>query len=428
MNRRVFINLVFFNLVFGVMLLWAVNNIVTIDAVERPYTITGDFAQAAGVGPDAEVTYLGVHYGRVSKVERRTGGVHISMKIDRNKDIPAGSIARIFRKSAIGEPYVDFAPPEPFDEDAGNIRKGENIPQERTTVPLEFSELLRSASAVVSSIDPQAAGSLVHELALGLDGRGQDLRDLTTSFDALTATFASRTDALDRLAENNTRITRVLADHRLSIGRSISNLRAVGEALRNARGDLQTLLAEGPGFLTVTADLVAEQKQNLDCLLHDLAPVLSMTATHVDDLSALLRDGPTGFGYVFSAIDREPDGPWIRVNLTLPVGGTDPKIYSPRATLPVVPTISPCSSTLRAATVASAAPSGPPAGEGAPATRLPGTVSARQDRPASAAEVLAGARDVPDTDGHPAAALALVLAAMAALALHTARPRAGDRP
>ena len=121
----------------------------------------------------------------------------------------------------------------------------------------------------------------------------------------------------------------MLADHRLSIGRSITNLRAVADALRNAKGDLQSLLETGPRFLTITADLVADQKQNLDCLLTDLAPVLRMASSpeHLNDLRLLLEQGPTGFGYVFSAIDHEPDGPWIRVNLVLPVGGTDPKIY-----------------------------------------------------------------------------------------------------
>ena len=353
MNRRVAINLVFFNLVFLVMLFWAINNIVTLDAVEKPYTIRGDFAAAAGVRADSEVTYLGVHYGRVSGVGLRDRGVTVAMKIDRDKDIPAGSIARIFRKSAIGEPYVDFVPPASYTAaDDRRIEPGDRIPQARTTVPLEFSELLRSAGALVSSIDPDKAGSLVHELSLALDGRAQALRDLTTGFDQLTTTFASRTDELDRLAENNTRIVGVLADHRLSIGRSITNLRAVGDALRDAKGDLQSLLETGPQFLTVTADLVADQKQNLDCLLTDLAPTLRManSAAHLTDLTQLLRDGATGFGYVFSAIDNEPDGPWIRVNLTLPVGvGTDPKIYTPRHELPVVPTVSACSSTLRAA-------------------------------------------------------------------------------
>ena len=104
------------------------------------------------------------------------------MKIDRTKQIPEGSIARIFRKSAIGEPYIDFQPPASYTGvNVQYIKHGEQIPQSRTTVPLEFSDLLRSAGALVSSIDPDKAGSLVHELSLALDGRGQALRDLTTA-------------------------------------------------------------------------------------------------------------------------------------------------------------------------------------------------------------------------------------------------------
>jgi phospholipid/cholesterol/gamma-HCH transport system substrate-binding protein len=424
MSRRVLFNLIFFNVIFGVMLLWAVNNIVTLDAVERPYTIHGDFDQAAGVSADSEVTYLGVNYGRVSGVDRREGGVRVTMKIQRDKHIPAGSTARIFRKSAIGEPYVDFAPPDPFVEDEF-IEEGEVV--ERTTVPLEFSELLRSASALVGSIDPEQAGSLVHELALALDGRAQDLRDLTTSFDTLSATFATRTDQLDRLAENNTRITRVLADHRLSIGRSLTNLRAVGESLRDARGDLSALLRDGPEFLTTTADLVADQKQNLDCLLTDLAPVLRMASSdaRIADLETLLREGPTGFGLVFSALDRDPDGPWIRVHLELLTPGAPPPVYSPPRSLPVVPTVSACSSTLVPAGVTASGSSSAgtgTTGAAGPATGAPARATAR---PGTAGDVVREAGDLATTGGEPLAALALVLLAGAAALLQTQRWRTG---
>ena len=360
MSRRTLINLIFFNAVFVLMIFWAINNIVTFDAVERPYTITGEFAQASGVKANAEVTYLGVSYGRVSDVERIPGGVSITMKIDRDKDIPAGSIARIFRKSAIGEPYIDFVPPASYTDGMARIEPGDTVPLRRTTVPLEFSELLRSASALISSIDPEAAGGLVHELSLALDGRGEDLRTLATSIDTLTASFVERTDQLDRLAENNTRITRVLADHRLSFGRSIDNLRAVTEALRDADGDTRALLDSGPDFLEVTADLVADEKRTLDCLLTDLAPILRGLGSpeSVGDLQELLRTG-TNFGLVAITTDHEADGPWVRVNLVAPSEGEDPKVYVPPRELPVVPTVSACASDLTPAAVAAAgAPSG----------------------------------------------------------------------
>lgn len=385
MSRRTLINLIFFNAVFALMLFWAVNNIVTLDFIERPYTITGDFAQASGVGPDAEVTYLGVNYGYVGAVERTADGVRIAMKIDRGKDIPAGSIARIFRKSAIGEPYIDFVPPDSYDGGSTErIEPGENVPMERTTVPLEFSELLRSASALISSIDPEAAGGLVHELALALDGRSGDLRTLMTSVDSLTASFVERTDQLERLTANSARLTRVLADRRLSIGQSIENLRDVAQTLRDARGDTQVLLDVGPDFLSTTADLVADQKRNLDCLLTDLAPVLRATASpdSLADLETIIRNGPEGFGYVFTSIDHEADGPWVRVNL-LPPQGPDPRVYVPPKSLPAVPTVSPCASEMEPATIAaSGSPSGRPASPPAGDTEPP--AGAAGSRPAAA--------------------------------------------
>ena len=281
-SRRIVTNLVFFNVVFLVMLVWAVNNIVTIDAIERPYTITGDFAQAAGVRSQlrGHLPRRALRPGHRGRPPRRRGEDHDEDR-PRQADLPEGSIARIFRKSAIGEPYIDFQPPASYTAAATRSHQVAARPSRSRARPCRSSSPTCSAPPApwCRASTPNKAGSLVHELSLALDGRGQALRDLTTGFDSITSTLAARTDALDRLAVNNTRITSVLADHRLSIGQSIANLRAVGEALRDSKGDLQSLLEVGPQFLTTTADLVADQKQNLDCLLTDLAPTLRMASS-----------------------------------------------------------------------------------------------------------------------------------------------------
>jgi phospholipid/cholesterol/gamma-HCH transport system substrate-binding protein len=411
MSRRTLINLIFFNAVFALMLFWAVNNIITVDRVERPYTITGEFAQAAGVKANAEVTYLGVHFGRVSGVQRTPGGVEVTMKIDRQRDIPAGSIARVFRKSAIGEPYIDFVPPESYVKGSTDrIEPGDNVPLERTTVPLEFSELLRSASGLISSIDPEAAGGLIHELSAALDGRGESLRTLTTSIDRLTASFVQKTEQLDRLAENSTRITSVLADHRVSLGRSIENLRAVAETLRRADGDTRVLLDLGPDFLGTTADLVADQKRNLDCLLTDLAPVISTLAgpDRLNDLAVTLQQGPLAFGYAAATVDREADGPWVRVNLLVGAEGENPEVYVPKRSLPVVPTVPACASPLTATPVTASGANG--AGPGSAERTVAVAPSPRAPRP-TGADVLADPADLADTGGEAVLVLVLVLAA-----------------
>lgn len=411
MSRRTLVNLVYFNAVFALMLFWAFNNIVSWDRLEKPYTITGDFEQAAGVKANAEVTYLGVHYGRVSSVERRDDGVRVTMKIDKDRDIPAESVARVFRKSAIGEPYIDFVPPDSYEKgDAEVIEPGDHVPMSRTTVPLEFSELLRSASALISSIDPEAAGGLVHELSLALDGRSDSLRSLTASFDQITTDFVARTDQLDRLAENSTRLTKVFADHRLSFSRALENLRDVAQTLRDANGDTQVLLDVGPDFLGTTADLVADQKRNLDCMLHDLGTVVAALGQDgpINDLTATIRNGPTGFGYVARSVDHAADGPWIRVNLVLPAETPEPPLYIPPKSLPVVPTVSACASELAAYAGAPFTPSGPASGTGAGgATPRPATGSGSAPAPDAPAD----GSPLADTGIQALLAVALVLLA-----------------
>ena len=430
MSKRTLINLIYFNGVFALMLFWAFNNIVSWDRIEKPYTITGDFEQAAGVRANAEVTYLGVHYGRVSGVERAGDGVHMTMKIDEGKEIPAGAIARVFRKSAIGEPYIDFVPPESYTRASDlMIEPGDNVPQSRTTVPLEFSELLRSASALISSIEPEAAGGLLHELSLALDGRSESLRTLTTSFDEITASFVTRTDQLDRLAGNSTRLTKVFADHRLSLSRSLENLRTVSQTLRDANGDTQVLLDVGPDFLGTTADLVADQKRNLDCLLNDLGTVITRLGQDgpINDLAGTIRNGPTGFGYVARSVDQEADGPWIRVNLLAPVDAPPPPTYNPPKSLPIVPTVSPCVSNLAAYAGAPFTPSGTAPSTGAGLGS--GTDAAASTAAASSGSSSAGAGTAAEPDAGPLAAtggepvLALALCLLAG-AIATWRLRA----
>lgn len=373
MNRtRIYANVAVFAVLFVVMVGWSIRSVVSVDRVEKPYRIGAEFVNAFGVLPNAEVTYLGVGYGSVVSVDRIEGGVRINMKIERDKKIPAGSTAMISRKSAIGEPYVDFDPP---DNETGGpyIEAGDVIPLERTAVPLEFSELLRSASALVESIPPESLETLLTELAIGLEGRSETLRTLAESSDRLAATFAERSDLLDRLATNNTRLTRVVTQHRGSLGSSITDLRRVAETLRAARGDTSVLLQRGSVLMTQAADLVAANKRELDCSIKVLDLLIDETTTprRLQELSALLDIGPKAFNNLNDVIDREADGPWIRVgNIT----NTEnpPAQYVPPRGLPEVKSPAACVSALQAANVDYAVRP-QPSGSTAPLSQLPAT-------------------------------------------------------
>ncbi|MDQ1444604.1 MAG: phospholipid/cholesterol/gamma-HCH transport system substrate-binding protein [Acidimicrobiaceae bacterium] len=349
-NRRVLLNLVFFTFLFLLMVTWAVRSIVSVDQLEKPYSLQADFANAFGVGNNAEVTYRGVPYGVVTRVARRPGGVRVRMKVKRTLQLPQGSSAAVLRKSVVGEPYVDFEPPQGFTGGGPYLAKNALIPIDHTSVPLEFSELLRSASDLISSIPPEDVQTVLHELAVGLHGRADALRTLTESGDRLSSTLATKTESLDRLLANQTKLTHVVAEHRGSLGQSLTDLEQVAATLRQASGDTTVLLDRGSRFLGQTADVVSNQKRNLDCTLSILEVLVDETTSprRLAEVRTLLEKGPTAFQQLLDATDVEPDGRWIRVGLTNS-SQNKPAQYNPPKELPAVPPVPGCTSLLRAA-------------------------------------------------------------------------------
>jgi phospholipid/cholesterol/gamma-HCH transport system substrate-binding protein len=356
-NRRTAFNLAFFTLVAAAFFVWALTNLVKVNAIKRPYNVRATFASAVGLLPNSEVDYLGVTYGTVGSVKRVDGGAEVTMKINRGKKIPLDSQASIFRKSALGEQYIEFTPPDGYKGGGPFYPKDASIPMSRTTVPLEFSELLRSASRLISAIPPDAAGSLVHELAVGLAGRSDSLRQLAEAGDQLGATLASRTSALDRLAANNTRLTHVVTDNRDAFGRSLTDLRQLADSLKTARGDTSVLLVRGSQLLQETADLVAAHKGDLDCDLKTLELVTDTTTTpaRLADVATVLDVAPTAFDDLLDATDVDtnapigPQGRWIRVGFKLNLTHNPPPQFNPPHVLPDPRVVPACDSPLRPA-------------------------------------------------------------------------------
>ena len=154
------------------------------------------------------------------------------------------------------------------------------------------------------------------------------LHQLTESGDTLSQSLVTRTAALDRLATNNTRLTRVFAEHREAFGRSLTDLREVADSLRNAKGNTSVLLARGAALLDQAATLVHGHKGDLDCDLKTLEMVTDITTTPVRlaGLATVLDVAPTAFDQLLDATDPDanppvgqPKGRWVRVGFKVNV-------------------------------------------------------------------------------------------------------------
>jgi phospholipid/cholesterol/gamma-HCH transport system substrate-binding protein len=347
-SRRILLNLATFVLLFLLLCFWAVRNVISIDLIERPYSVTAEFETSPGLRPGFEVTYLGVRVGDIQGVDLVGDRVVVDLDIERGTDLPVDMTAAVRRKSAVGEPYVDLSPPEGYDGGGPFIDPGYVVPLERTSTPLSYAELFVSLDALVDAIPPDDLDTLVHELAVSLEGRGPAIRTLLESASDLTGTLASRADLLDSLATELTRLTHTVADHRDAIGSTFDNVAALAETLAANSQDVNAVLADGPGFLGRVADLLDVSVTDLGCTVDALAPIAGSLSEpeRLAQLVRLLRTAEPAANAILDARvetgELGADGPYLNGAFEFNLGGVPVPIYDTAPTLPSAPALDEC--------------------------------------------------------------------------------------
>ncbi|WP_106397828.1 MCE family protein [Actinocorallia populi] len=271
-GRRILVNVTVFAVLSVVMTVWALQNVVRLEVVDRPYTIRVEFASSPGLHEDFEVAYLGVGVGEIRSIRLDDAGhkVVTELAIDRGVRLPAALRASAGRKSAVGEPYVDLSP-MPGADLSEPMRPGGVIPQENTSVPVSYGDLFTKVITGLDAVDPEATRLLWSELAKGLEGREDSLRQIIDGGDALTSTFAERTELIDGLTADLSRLTRSLAGRKDALGDAVDGSAAILGPLADLRAEIRELNRRAPGFSARLADLVERTGDVAGCGLDAFA-------------------------------------------------------------------------------------------------------------------------------------------------------------
>ncbi len=281
------------------------------------YRVRAVFASANGLFPGNTVEMLGAPVGVVTDVVNTGNTVLVTMKVQKQFQMPAAVLAALESPQVLGEPSIELSPGY---TGGPTMAPGQTIPESRTTVPVSTDQLLRDVQSFLSQIDPHATGDLITNLSQDLTDqgaglnqllgnaagtiqllaqKGNSLGQLTTSLAQITATLQSRTSTLSNLIRDYNTVSSIVASHQSQLGTAITDLAGATNQLSGFLGPNLVPLENDVAGITQVGRTVSGNLANLDTLLN----------------STNLLFAAAGRAY-------DPSHNWLDLNLALPAGAT----------------------------------------------------------------------------------------------------------
>ena len=330
-SRRVLANLVAFVVVSFALVAYGF-----LSLLHNPFSSQTDiatiFPNTAGLRTGFTVSENGVVVGSVKSVSLDPSGVKVVMAIDHGKSIPGDVAANVVRANPLGEQAVDLVPQH--GGTAAPLRNGAMVPVGPQGAPPDVGQVIDIANKLLAAIPTGDLNTVVHNLALGFAGRADDFRALISASTTFAQEFLNYQDQFKALLANSPPLLDTLSNSGPALVQALSNTQVLTKILADQRYNLVDLLNNGGKLGDLLGTIVANERPNVACLLHDVAGIdanLSQ-APNLANLNTTLATNK----YFFGAVDRTaPSGPTkslgpgsvaqtnqteLRVRLVLPPG------------------------------------------------------------------------------------------------------------
>src|SRR5439155_14193647 len=126
----------------------------------RTYRVTAIFSDAAGIAPGDRVTVAGLPAGTVKAVRIQGGEVAMDLAVGRGVQLPADSRATVVVETLLGKRAVQLVAGPP----GGRLRDGSVIPLDRTTTPVDITQLNDISVNLLQHSDARALDDFLAEV------------------------------------------------------------------------------------------------------------------------------------------------------------------------------------------------------------------------------------------------------------------------
>ena len=275
-GKRQLANLILVGVIAVVSIAWAAVGLAGI-RFDKPKRITVHLAQTGGALPGAEVDYLGVPVGKISKTKVVPGAVELQLSVRPKGPMPKDLRADVVQKSSLGEPFLDLGPADP-----GHVAPadpdGALIPVERTSAPEPLYELLDNMHGLLQQLKPEDLAALSNGLS-GLVGHSDDIHGALQSWATVADVLANRKAELGDLLAASAKMAASLDANRDALAGAISGYAQLGHVFDSHLKELDDIIKRGGQLGAVGSDLLtktdADLKQGvlpgLDVTFHNIA-------------------------------------------------------------------------------------------------------------------------------------------------------------
>ncbi|MBW3561601.1 MAG: MCE family protein [Actinobacteria bacterium] len=335
---KTLVNVAVFLAVATGLAIYAFVNWIGAGLIQDSYRVTVPMPEAGGLVRAQEVTVRGNQVGVIEDIEMTTDGVDLELSIEVGEHVPARAVVQILRRSPIGEQALNLIPvTDSWQPPAGErvIPTRVPIPDRWTpaepdsridpvasVTPASVADLLDRAQELLTQVDGDDLGTVVHELATALGGRTDTLKELNRDSAELGETLIDGIPEFERLLDTSEPVLAVLRDHRDALATSFTHAADVSETLAGQRGTLERILDEAPRALDEAELLIRTERADLSCLGDDLLTLNERFSQdeHLEEIARLLDLNRFFYGGFDAGTQWDPYRPgvlWARVNILL---------------------------------------------------------------------------------------------------------------
>ena len=260
------------------------------DVGEDPITLSAEFSDVLDLVPQSSVKIDNVAVGRVSKIRLTEDGrsARVSLVVNDDVELPAGTTARLQQTSLLGEKYVALI--RPATPVAGSpLGDGAVLGRGDTAAAAQVEEVLGALSMVLNSGGIAQFQEISRELQKVSDGRPEEIKAFLTEMDRFVSVLDSRSASITSAIESLNELAVTLEKDKTKISNALEGLSPGMQVLVDQRPQLVAMLEALDKLSKVTISTLDEAQDDIVADLKLLDPILDQLAKSGSDLPYALE-------------------------------------------------------------------------------------------------------------------------------------------